>query len=256
MAGQRPRDFQRSKVYAWERQVTDPPMREERIRDIREVRALTDRVLAEHGLSWAPGTGRQEGRSFFAFKEHLVYWKRGSRSGRYDAGGWCGYRAVGQNGVPRFQELRVSSGKEIILHEIAHLILDQVDGVRREAGHGPRFVRALIELLSRYSDAWRGKEGQLILSAHACGIACSSTPVLAPIWKAVEAPKPIKPRKPRVASTCKRSPGSIVRQIARANPTLAFAEIVRLAVAEGVNPNTARGALVRFKQSQRKEIDG
>ena len=55
---------------------------------------------------------------------------------------------------------------------------------------------------------------------------------------------------PAVKSTCK-SPGAIVREIAEKNPDLAFGEIVKMAVARGVNANTARGTLVRFKHGDR-----
>lgn len=58
--------------------------------------------------------------------------------------------------------------------------------------------------------------------------------------KAAKAPKEPKPK--RVTSA------SIVAEIMKADPKLGFAEIVKAAVAKGVNENTARGALVRLKQ--------
>lgn len=257
----RPRDSQRSKVYAWEREQVEPDMKAERIQDIDEIRELVDRILADHGLRWIEDGGRKPADGsqwFYTWKRHLVYWKHGSRGGRYNMGGWCGFKVIGTTGVPLFQLLKVGPDVELILHEVAHLIIDQTYGVRRLEGHGGTFVRALIELLDRYSEAWKGRANELIESARAAGIAVSSSPAIAQRYRermAEELPPAPKPTRTRVRSTCTESPGAIVRRIARANPTLAFAEIVKLAVAEGVNPNTARGALVRFKAQQRQESD-
>lgn len=68
------------------------------------------------------------------------------------------------------------------------------------------------------------------------------------IEKAEKAPKvPKAPKEPKPKRT---TAASIVADIAKGDPKLGFAEVVKAAVAKGVNANTARGALVRLKQDK------
>jgi hypothetical protein len=63
----------------------------------------------------------------------------------------------------------------------------------------------------------------------------------------------VKPprKKPVLHSTSTaHKPVAVVRRLWEENQDAAFGQLVALAVAEGVNPNTARGVLVRLKRAQ------
>lgn len=250
-----PRDWQRSKVYAWEAAQIEGAMKGEVLIDIKEARALVDRILEAEDLSWLPNGAPPDGRSFWAMRRHLVLWKRGSHGGKFIAGGSCRFRLVGADGRAREQELRVDRSLLTLLHETAHLLIDRILGARAVAPHGAQFVRTLIDLVDRHSTYWRGRGAVLIESARANGIAVASESILQPQTQTEIAmaakPAPKKKRQAKKAAPKKKqTAASIVAEIVAANPEAKFAEVCRLAVERGVKPNTARGALVRLKSKK------
>ena len=59
-----------------------------------------------------------------------------------------------------------------------------------------------------------------------------------------------RPRKARARETS--APSAVVRAVADEHPDWRFSEIVTEAVRRGVNPNTARGALVRYRRAAKE----
>lgn len=130
----RPRDFQRSKVYRWERACVHHLLDHE-VLSLDECRSLVEEVYLWHDQptkidGWSPPIV-SDGR------------------GRKHA---CGSRDVIK--LPRWARHRT-----IVLHECAH-------GMTND-GHGPEFVACYIRLLGRYVSM---NEMDLCRSAHAAGL--------------------------------------------------------------------------------------
>lgn len=267
VAQKRQPDYQRRKCYAWENEIVEQPMAGEH-ETLESARALVDRILADYGLTWVPRSlwGSisigANGPSFYAIGKELVVWKRGTAGGKWLRGGCCMARCTRADGTPAFQELRISCNRELILHETAHLLMDQLVGVRIRASHCSGFISTLIDLLDRYSDAWAGKGEELRRIAREFGlavgpaaqpragslVAAAKEPAKTNAPAKPKRPKQKLPRKPRAKSDRETSK-AIVDRLATANPNAKFSEIIKLAIEAGVKRNTACGALVRYKRS-------
>jgi len=237
-------DDQRKQVYDWEDDlIRKDPSYDARFENLKAVQEFVNKVLADHGLSWAPKDEPLDGRTFHAKDKELVRWKRGGS--KRDVGGFCAYMghedSLRDGRHPMRQWMSVSSQRWIVIHETAHLLCDQLHDVH-DAGHGATFVRTYIELLSIYFEPFKGRFTWLEKHARKAGLAVSRRSVLSPHWKT-------RPGEAGRASTCVERPSDVVRRVARANPDAKFSEKVRLCVAEGVNPTTAEGVLVRFMRN-------
>lgn len=110
-------DYQRKKVYNWEREVTTyheaPEVSHE------DATQLVRRVWADYGIVGEP--------------PNLIH--RGQVRAYYSSRRAC-------INLPKSWAVKVS----IVLHEIAHALAD----IRSPDKHGPRFMGAFCELLARY----------------------------------------------------------------------------------------------------------
>lgn len=239
-------DTQRKQVYAWEDRLLGSDARHDSVRydSLDELRAFVNKVLDDHGVSWAPWGTELNGRTFYADRSELVHWRSGvgPKANRGGACGWRGAEGALRHGRhPRVQWLLVSSKRWVVLHETAHLLCDQLGDVHA-AGHGGVFMRTYIELLSKYLPTLQGRFTWLEKHARKARLRVSRSSILSPRWK-------VRPGEVGKPSNCIERPSDIIRRIARANPKAKFSEKVRLCVVEGVNPTTAEGVLVRFMRT-------
>ena len=129
----RPRDTQRSRVYAWERSLNGASMHVGSL-SLENVAAMVAKVWraerGRYGLSNAPSPGVECGRGArraFVRSSHSLVFPRWARN------------------------------EWVVLHELAHRLTPH------DAGHGPRFVACLIGLASRHM----GRDVQLLIDSLA-----------------------------------------------------------------------------------------
>lgn len=115
----RPRDFQRRRVYTWEQQNVLPHL--SKLVSLQECRELVEQAY----LWW-----EKPSKMDFDWKPPTVTDGRGRRHA-------CGSREVIK--LPRW-----SRSRPIVLHECAHGMSDD--------GHGPKFVAAYVSLLVHFTD--------------------------------------------------------------------------------------------------------
>ncbi len=110
-------DFQRKKVYRWERHVIAPLSK--RSIPFEEAQAFVDGIWLAHGWFYPPRVSRMP-------KQAKKAWATGIR--------W----------EIRIQE---STPEWVILHELAHVLTSDEEG--RNDGHGSKFVGIYIKLLDK-----------------------------------------------------------------------------------------------------------
>lgn len=152
----RPRDSQRSRVYAWERMITNQ---------------FSDRPCfqtVDECASWLAPIWRKERGRVGSARLAMPAVERSS---------W-GQRSALAHSDHRITLPRWARNPWVILHEAAHRL------VREGASHGPRFVGVLIGLVARHD----GRDAQYLMRmADEMGVkyhvrSVGAVPVLGPAW--------------------------------------------------------------------------
>lgn len=112
------RDYQRSRVYAWENRVIAP--HDPTFVPFAAAQGMVDAIWSDMGLRFPPAVERlaPQARTTIASADRLAIYLAGQTPS------WC------------------------LLHEIAHAMTSTADG--RSDGHGPHFVGLYLHLLVRY----------------------------------------------------------------------------------------------------------
>ncbi len=171
------RDSQRSKVYAWERNL--PGYQEGKWEAV-----VVRKYHADDGSTSKFSTLRCRIDDEMSLDECVVLitkvWKayQPTRYVPKVTPGYLARRATGSR--ERINLPRWSRQPTIVLHETAHSLQapgrfsDNHDDLVAVAWHGPEFMRLFIELLVRYHAPARGMRGELLRSARAARIKVGS----------------------------------------------------------------------------------